>query len=113
MALPVPSYALQSLGSKHSLSCTLRTRATHPPPHRHATFTRDVRIYAQQKTRVVRGPCYVTRDVSVAIFHDSNSVMHKSDFCHDSKRCACLAEHRYRSNHPRGVFDASTVQGES
>lgn len=55
---------LPSLASKQSLPGALQTRAAHrPAPHLRASRTAVV-VRALQKTRVVRGKCYVTKDVS-------------------------------------------------
>jgi len=64
MASRLGSTVTQSLGSNHSLPCALRSRAAPKSSHTHSVSRRDVRVYAKQKTRVVRGPCYVTKDVS-------------------------------------------------
>ncbi|DBB08713.1 hypothetical protein WJX82_002760 [Trebouxia sp. C0006] len=62
MALRLRNSVTQSLGSNHSLPCALRSRAAPRSSHTHSVSRRDVRICAKQKTRVVRGPCYVTKD---------------------------------------------------
>lgn len=69
---------------------------------------------AQANSRVIRGPCYVTRDVS----HQLPSHMH---LLHLLQHAGCLptnlntcrfAEHRHRPNHSSRVPHARAQQGD-
>lgn len=52
----------RSLSSRHSLPCALRSRAVYRTSVTPSAARKSVIVHAQQKTRVVRGKCYVTRD---------------------------------------------------
>ncbi|KAL3130760.1 Plasma membrane sulfite pump involved in sulfite metabolism [Trebouxia sp. C0009 RCD-2024] len=51
-----------SLGSKKSIPCALHSRAVCRPSVQLRASRTAVVVHAQQKTRIVRGKCYVTKD---------------------------------------------------
>lgn len=56
-----------SLGSKKSIPCALHSRAVCRPSVQLRASRTAVVVHAQQKTRIVRGKCYVTKDVCVVV----------------------------------------------
>lgn len=108
MSYHLRSGAVPCLGSKQSLANALHSRTCHrSSPHLRASRTAVV-VLALQKTRVVRGKCYVTKDVSTLFVQPLFCALR---LLHSTCKPMCLAEHRHRSDYSRRVPNAGPIQG--
>lgn len=78
------------LGSKQSLSNALHSKAIYRPSPQLRASRKTVVVRALQKTRVVRGKCYVTKDVSTLLVQPLVSA---SRHFYQTWAQICLAEH--------------------
>ena len=90
------------LGLRRTAHSTLSRQSSRPSRQ----SRRSVVVRAAQKTRVVRGKCYVTKDVSSSAM---SSLSKSQRMCSIMK--LVVAEHRYGSNHPCRVPDTRPFQG--
>lgn len=89
MAYHLRSVTASCFEGKRALPCALRSKAVYQPSRQLRASRKAVVVHAQQKTRVVRGKCYVTKDVSFGC-NPSSTFSNSANFFGEH-----VAEHRY------------------